>query len=58
MQAKENLMTSEKLDLGLGFKYEKNLDMEWKIRLYVTKEGHYMNSNKNQGYFALVLERR
>lgn len=58
MQAKKNLKTSEKLDLELGFKYEKNLDTEWKIRLYFTKDGHYMNSNKNQGYFALVPGRR
>lgn len=56
----KNLKTSEKLDLGLGFKYGENLDVKWgrgvKIRLYIyiTNDGHYMNSDLSQGYFACV----
>lgn len=51
----KNLKTSEKLDLGRGFKYGENLDVKWgrgvKIRLYITNDERYMNS---QGYFAFV----
>lgn len=54
----KNLKTSEKLDLGLGFKYGENLDVKWgrgvKIRLYITNDERYMNSDLSQGYFAFV----
>lgn len=35
----KNLKTSEKLDLGLGFKYKENLDVKWgrgETRPYIT----------------------
>lgn len=52
-----NLKTSEKLDLGLGFKYEENLDTKqgrgMKIKLYITDEGRYVKSDPSQGVLPL-----
>lgn len=52
----ENLKTSEKLLLGLGFKYEENLDMKQvrgvKIRLYITNEENFHEEGSESRVFC------